>query len=270
MTASGTYTDTLQSVDGCDSTITLNLVVNPIHRDTIREAICKGGSYIFEGEVLTTAGVYTKVYQGVNGCDSVVVLDLKVNNTSEEVLVETICEGTSYTFGTQELTTSGTYTETFLNAEGCDSTVVLELVVSPTVYDTVVETIEEGNTYMFGDQELDKAGAYIDTLQTVNGCDSIVALVLKVTTKDTTNDNGVPQVRMHPNPTTDVVYLTIDNVPNATITVINMQGKVLKQYKVVTNENEVIIDVRDLESGTYTMIISNSDIRMTKKLIKKR
>ncbi|MEL7427740.1 MAG: cohesin domain-containing protein, partial [Bacteroidota bacterium] len=44
----------------------------------------------------------------------------------------TICsDATPYTFGTQSLSTSGTYTEVFTAANGCDSTVTLTLTVNP-------------------------------------------------------------------------------------------------------------------------------------------
>lgn len=44
-------------------------------------------------------------------------------------VADTICAGNSYTFGSQTLTASGTYTDTFLSAEGCDSIVTLTLSV---------------------------------------------------------------------------------------------------------------------------------------------
>ncbi len=43
----------------------------------------------------------------------------------------TICEGNTFTFGTQDLTTTGTFTEIFKNRQGCDSTVNLALTVLP-------------------------------------------------------------------------------------------------------------------------------------------
>ncbi|MEL7118044.1 MAG: gliding motility-associated C-terminal domain-containing protein [Bacteroidota bacterium] len=44
---------------------------------------------------------------------------------------DTICAGLPYTFGSQTLTQTGTYIETFLSSRGCDSVVTLELFVPP-------------------------------------------------------------------------------------------------------------------------------------------
>jgi hypothetical protein len=43
----------------------------------------------------------------------------------------TICSGETYTLGGQQLTTAGTYSESFPTAGGCDSVVVLNLAVTP-------------------------------------------------------------------------------------------------------------------------------------------
>lgn len=42
---------------------------------------------------------------------------------------DTICRGVTYSFGSQQLTTSGTYIDSFKSAYGCDSIVLLELYV---------------------------------------------------------------------------------------------------------------------------------------------
>ncbi|MCF8373340.1 MAG: choice-of-anchor J domain-containing protein, partial [Bacteroidales bacterium] len=50
----------------------------------------------------------------------------------------TICDGDTYIFGTQTLTTANTYTEVFASVDGCDSTVVLTLSVNPVYNNTDV------------------------------------------------------------------------------------------------------------------------------------
>jgi gliding motility-associated-like protein len=39
-------------------------------------AFCEGGSFVFGGEVLTSPGEYTSVFEGAAGCDSLVILNL--------------------------------------------------------------------------------------------------------------------------------------------------------------------------------------------------
>lgn len=77
-TSPGTYVDTVTSVLGCDSVITLNLsIAPPITKDTLA-AICTGDAFMIGGEAFTATGNYTRTVSAVNGCDSVVMLDLIV------------------------------------------------------------------------------------------------------------------------------------------------------------------------------------------------
>ena len=180
LTTAGTYTHTLQSVHGCDSVITLTLTVNTTLNTPVSVAICEGSSYNFFGQNLTTAGTYTHTLQSVHGCDSVITLTLTVNPTFNTPVAAEICEGSSYSFFGQTLTTAGTYTHTLQTVHGCDSVITLTLTVNPTFNTPVAAEICEGSSYSFFDQTLTTAGTYTHTLQTVHGCDSVITLTLTV------------------------------------------------------------------------------------------
>jgi uncharacterized protein YceK len=182
LTTAGVYTETFISLSGCDSLVELTLTVNPIYNETDAATICDGDSYIFGTQTLTTVGVYTETFTSVSGCDSIVELTLTVNPTYNETDAATICVGDSYTFGTQTLTTSGVYTETFTLVQGCDSIVELTLTVNPTYNETDAATICDGDSYTFGTQTLTTSGVYSETFTSVQGCDSLVELTLNVVT----------------------------------------------------------------------------------------
>ncbi|HRG88324.1 MAG TPA: T9SS type A sorting domain-containing protein, partial [Chitinophagales bacterium] len=78
------------------------------------------------------------------------------------------------------LTTGGTYTQTLVNAAGCDSVITLTLTVLAPVTSSVSQSICAGTSYDFNGEVLTQAGTYYDTLSNVQGCDSIVALTLAV------------------------------------------------------------------------------------------
>ncbi|MFO7790749.1 MAG: PKD domain-containing protein, partial [Bacteroidales bacterium] len=99
-TESGTYTETFQTIHGCDSVVTLNLIVNPVYNHTETATICEGENYDFGGKGYTESGEYTKVFESVEGCDSTVVLTLTVNPVYNHTDAQTICEGETYVFGT--------------------------------------------------------------------------------------------------------------------------------------------------------------------------
>lgn len=172
----------------CVSESLVVTVLSPA-KTILDETISSGESYVFDGIARTESGTYTKIIKGgaENGCDSIIVLNLSVDVCAPiySTPSETICEGSTYTLGTQLLTTSGSYTETFIAKNGCDSIVNLSLIVLPkshTVLNEVVD-IEDGkfDGYGFLVEPL-ALGSYTYTQNLLNqyGCDSTVVLNLNV------------------------------------------------------------------------------------------
>jgi hypothetical protein len=182
-TTTGNYSFTFQTINGCDSTVTLNLTVNPVYTGGVQnEVICQGQSFTFGGTAYTTTGNYPFTFQSINGCDSTVTLNLTVNPVyTGGVQNEVICQGDSFTFGGTAYTTTGNYPFTFQSINGCDSTVTLNLTVNP-VYTGGVqnEVICQGDSFTFGGTAYTTTGNYPFTFQTINGCDSTVTLNLTV------------------------------------------------------------------------------------------
>jgi len=192
----GSYTITLPGVNTCDTTLTLNVTENPTFQETESATICLGTSYTFGTQILTTAqicdgqsfpfggssfttsGSFPVIFTSVDGCDSTVTLDLTVLPNTQSTLTEVICPGQSFPLGPNNYNTTGTYTELFTNANGCDSTVTLNLTVQPTINVTENQTICDGQTFPFDGQTLSTAGTYTGTFVSAGGCDSVVTLNL--------------------------------------------------------------------------------------------
>ncbi|MCO5279622.1 MAG: hypothetical protein M9931_01045, partial [Chitinophagales bacterium] len=180
LTQSGIYYDTLVNANGCDSLITLNLLVSNFASTTINQSICQGQSYFFKGINLTQSGVYRDTLTASNGCDSIITLNLVVNNNSSSTLNQSICSGQSYNFNGQALTQSGIYYDTLVNAKGCDSLITLNLSVGGFISTNLNKSICQGNSYLFNNVSLTQSGVYKDTLTSSSGCDSIITLNLAV------------------------------------------------------------------------------------------
>ena len=178
--ASGVYEQVLLAANGCDSVITLTLTVNDTARTVINQTICENSTYNFAGQALTIAGTYYDTLSTVNSCDSIVMLNLKVADRYETELNESICTGGSFSFNGQNLSTAGVYQADFVAVNGCDSIVILNLAVYPTGFTAISEEICTGSTRLFNGQALTRAGVYLDTLATENGCDSMVELTLSI------------------------------------------------------------------------------------------
>jgi hypothetical protein len=133
-TSSGAYQGRSFGTGGaCDTLITLNL--NVIPTQTILPAVttCSNQPYSFNGLSLSTSGTYLDTLINSLGCDSILQLNLTVNPAYNQNQSVVICTGTTYSFGGQNLTASGTYSHTYTNANGCDSLVQLNLSVADSV-----------------------------------------------------------------------------------------------------------------------------------------
>lgn len=76
---SGEYYDSLTTVLGCDSVISLSLIVYPIDTIFQSNSICHGNSYDFYGTILTSSGTFYHTLVSTHGCDSVIANHLTVN-----------------------------------------------------------------------------------------------------------------------------------------------------------------------------------------------
>jgi hypothetical protein len=77
-TASGSYYDTLNTINGCDSVIIINLTVNPTYYYTDNEEICDGDSLLWHSSYYLQSGTYYDSLQTATGCDSIYELSLSV------------------------------------------------------------------------------------------------------------------------------------------------------------------------------------------------
>ena len=165
ITTPDTYIDTLQNRFGRDSIVILDLAVLDTAQTTNSAMICQGDSFAFGSASLTITGNYRDTLQNVNGCDSILVLDLVVLDSSQTVNSAMICQGESFAFGGASLTIAGNYRDTLQNVNGCDSILVLDLAVLDTAQTVNSAMICQGDSFAFGGASLTIAGNYRDTLQ---------------------------------------------------------------------------------------------------------
>jgi len=74
----GTFVRRVTFSSVCDSTVTLNLKVNPIVRFAQKPIICEGDSVVVGDTIYRTTGVFVKILKAFTGCDSIVTTNLKV------------------------------------------------------------------------------------------------------------------------------------------------------------------------------------------------
>jgi uncharacterized repeat protein (TIGR01451 family) len=74
---------------------------------------------------------------------------------------------------------------------------------------------------------------------------------------------------LYPNPAYQTVVIHCENnMPFKDIKIYNMLGQLVKTIQRNNSDNEIIINISDLLSGNYFVILESPDMRITKKLIK--
>ncbi len=175
LTQTGVYEAYLQSAEGCDSTLTLQLTVLPKSYHSITETACE--TYTWNGITYNASGDYVQTLTAANGCDSVVTLHLTINRTVRTEWSQTACE--TYTWNGITYNASGDYVQTLTAANGCDSVVTLHLTINHNVT-SEWNHATCGESYIWNGITYHASGDYVQTLQTANGCDSVVTLHLTI------------------------------------------------------------------------------------------
>lgn len=181
VSAAGSYPVTLLASTGCDSVVTTNLTVVNQLTTTVNASICSGSNYILpDGSSVNAAGSYPVTLNSAAGCDSVVTTVLTIHSTVNSSLAASICFGENYNFNGQILTAAGNYQATLTASSGCDSLINLTLSVLQPSETNLSAMICPGSSYLFNGNTYTTSGTYRDTLQSANGCDSILVLVLGI------------------------------------------------------------------------------------------
>lgn len=183
LTAAGTYTYNGLTAAGCDSIVTLNLTVNPAYNITETLTVCPSAlPYTWNGQTLTTDGVYTFNGTTAEGCDSIATINFSVGQSMSETIDMAVCDNDlPYAWNGQDLTAAGTYTFNTVASNGCDSVATLNLTVNTSYANTEnIEVMDTDLPYLWNGQEITAAGTYTFNGTTAEGCDSVITLVLDV------------------------------------------------------------------------------------------
>ena len=253
----GEHIRVVQNSNGCDSTITLLLTVNPVQTTQLYDTISLSETYNDNGFNTNIGGVYINTLQAVTGCDSIVMLHLSIDSTYYTTIFDTICDNETYTENGFNTAFAGTHENTLQATIGCDSVITLHLTVNPTYTEMVYDTIyvEEGR---------DSSYYVIDSLQTIFGCDSVVVRNITIIADPvsiTENSDISENLDLYPNPTTGIIIFNRTDIKK--VEVLDAVGRM-----VMAVENKHIIDLSKLSQGYYTLRIALPEGVAVRKVIK--
>lgn len=176
-----TQTAYLQTAAGCDSTVVLNLTVNPIVYDEFSYIACD--SFVWNQVTYNESGNYTQTLQSSTGCDSIVTLHLTINHSAATEDSMQLCRS-SLPFYYKGVIIGETTPEhsiisvPLVTANGCDSVVSMHL----TIVDVLTHEFSETacDSYTWAGTTYTTGGDKVKTFTSSLGCDSVVTLHLTI------------------------------------------------------------------------------------------
>jgi Esterase-like activity of phytase/Secretion system C-terminal sorting domain len=260
VTAEGNYKVTVTNDVGCKAIDSIFVNINPASVFNLSQTLCPGSSLTVNGTVYDESNpTGTEILQGanVNGCDSVINVQLAFYPVATGAISASICQGETYAYNGQSLTGPGSFTFVFNSVNGCDSTVTVTLKVLPapmpslgndqTICEGQFTTLDAGAgfaSYLWNNGattqtiQATTAGTYsVIVTHAINVCDGFDALTLTV--------NPAPSVSLGDNQ-------TICEGESATLTA----GAGFSSYAWSTGATGQSIQVT--QTGTYSVVVSNS------------
>ncbi len=188
-TVSGTYYDTLSTVQGCDSILMIDLTINQTAVSSITSSVCDSyispsGNYTW-----TVSGTYYDTLSTVQGCDSILMIDLTIYQTAVSSIISSVCDSYISPSGNHTWTVSGTYYDTLSTVHGCDSILMIDLTISNSSASFI--QIYKCQSYISpsGNQFWNSSGIYSDTIPNTFGCDSIIIIDLTIFNHSSSHSN---------------------------------------------------------------------------------
>lgn len=223
---SGVYAVTATNAEGCSASTNVTITVNPLPNVIItgNSSFCQGdnvtltatgantyawsNSSTVDAITVNAAGTYTVTGTDANGCTNTATKTVSVNPIYNIPLTHSICQGDSYNFHGQNLTTAGTYTHTLQTINGCDSVLTLTLAVKPLPIlaitgntslcqgQTTTLTANGGVSYLWSNAStssnvtVSQSGVYTVTATNAEGCSAIANVTVTVNPTPSINISG--------------------------------------------------------------------------------
>jgi endoglucanase len=276
-TNSGTYRDTVSSVQGCDSLLLIDIDIGASSSASKSVSACEkyispSGKYSWK-----VSGIYTDTIPNNSGCDSIIIIDLNIEKNSKNIIYPVAC--ISYTSHDKKKvwTNSGIYSDTIPNSNACDSIITVKL----TVKKVDVSLSQSGGTLTAGatsgsfrwfhcdngkftlindalnrNYSPSSPGEYAVEL-TQNDCvDTSMCILFNATGID--QGSKVEKPMIFPNPATDRIRILLPQAEDRLdVDLKNVLGQVFHK--------EVFFQTRDIEfsfhvpKGIYFMVLRNSN-----------
>lgn len=168
------------------SCLTIQVIPDATQSEDI--TFCPGDSVVLNGQVYYQSATVLDTLVDINGCDTIITynLTLLANPTRSDSI--TLCPGESVTIDGQVYTQAGTVIDTLSALSGCDTIVTYNIALAP--YQTRSESVSlcPGESVTINGQVYNQSGIVVDTLPSLQGCDTIVTYTLTILPQPTRSE----------------------------------------------------------------------------------
>jgi hypothetical protein len=279
---SGTYSDTLSSISGCDSVIVLLLDIYPQVSTNLTVTSCNSYYWSLTNMNYTNAGDYSVVLSSTYGCDSTVTLHLSFNQSDTTNQLLSACFPITWQEAGIVMDHSGIFTHTFTNVNGCDSIVQIDfslniLTASVALDETTgnISAIPLGAIYTLISCEnnndlvtwnspnfdLPSNGIYAVVVNQ-NGCVDTSDCVIFSSANLSNQTEGF--LRIFPNPCQDALLIHLLNEDMHSFYVFDTKGACLIQQDFSSAVKDCLISTKELLPGIYFLKVNGMIIKFMK------
>lgn len=240
----GVYTDTLPSISGCDSIVTLHLVVYEDYTTEIDETHCE--KFDWNGQTYMESGVYEYHGQSIHGCDSTAILNLTIKHNYVSALQgpEWVVAGSTSRYAVP------------------DSLTIAPSILTWTCSHPEWQIMPSNDGYHC-DLGATTFGQGILTARTGVECDSLFSITVNASGFDV-EENKTTEIQLFPNPAYSQVSIVGTQINQ--IRVINTLGQVALE-RVCESESLVVLEIGSLPKGVYSVEIATARGRTVKWLL---
>ena len=160
--------------------MTANVIVNPIYEFNTDIFICPGDSAFVGGAWYLSDTSLADIYSSVDGCDSIYSTDVIIAPVYSLQITANLCPGDSIFAGGAWQLSDGVFNDQFTTVNGCDSLVETTVITNQAYQITQDISICDNDSIFLAGAYQNLAGVYIDSFNSIVGCDSIVTTTLTV------------------------------------------------------------------------------------------
>ena len=156
----------------------------------LNDTICQGDSLLLGGNYQTITGSYNDTIFPATVCDDcleIITTNLQVNNFLSSVTSITTCN--PYTWNGITYNSSGIFTDSSININGCINIDSLILTINTASFNFTADSICQGDSMFLEGSYQTSSGVFYDTIVSgaTNACDSVIETVLLVKTNANAN-----------------------------------------------------------------------------------